>query len=92
MNMLNFTENRLCHRYFDYRKLTGNFRYKSSLENHGTDTFDSSFNDLLMLRQLTDLNFKWKELIQLMPSLRATRKIFPLNVKKCVESTYRDTF
>ena len=37
---------------------------------HWTDTFDSCFNDPLMLRQLTSLNFKWIKFIKMMPSLK----------------------
>ena len=34
-------------------------------------------NVRLMLRQLTNLNFKWKRLIKMMPSLLAVREISP---------------
>ena len=40
-------------------------------------TFDSCYNVRLMLRQLTNLNFKWKRLIKMMPSLLAVREISP---------------
>ena len=57
-----FTKNKLHGRCFDdyLKKL---FR-KNILKNA---TFDSCFDSRLMLRQLTDLTFKWRELIKRMP-------------------------
>ena len=40
-------------------------------------TFDSLFNGRDLLRQLTDLIFKWRELIKMMLPLLAIREIFP---------------
>ena len=37
--------------------------------------FDGCFNGRLMLKQLSNLNFKWKEFIKMMPSLLAVREI-----------------
>ena len=34
-------------------------------------------NGRLMLKQLNDLNSKWRQLIKIMPSLLAVRVIFP---------------
>ena len=55
------------HRYFDYN-LQKNFQ-TNILESDTTDTFDSYFNVWIMLRQLTDRNFK------MIPSLLAVREI-----------------
>ena len=41
-----------------------------------SDTFDSCFNGGVMLRQLTDLNFK------MVPSLLAVREMSPLKFQK----------
>ena len=37
--------------------------------------FDSCFNGRLLLKQLSDLNFKWKEFIKMMSSLLPVREI-----------------
>ena len=42
-----FTENKLCHRYFE-SNFAENFQNKHSWEQHRTDTFNSCFNDRLM--------------------------------------------
>ena len=67
----NFTKYKFCHRSFN-NTLQKNFR-TDILESNTvqTDTFDSCFNDWLMLRQLTDLNFK------MIPSFLAVREISP---------------
>ena len=56
------------HRYFDYN-LQKNFQ-TNILESDTTDTFDIYFNVWIMLRQLTDLNFK------MIPSLLGVREIY----------------
>ena len=66
----NFTIYKLRHRYFD-NNLQKKFR-TNILESDTTDTFDSCFNGRIMLRQLTDVNFK------MIPSLLAAREIYPL--------------
>ena len=66
----NFTTYKLHHRYFD-NNLQKNFR-TNILESDTADTFDSCFNCRIILRQLTDLNFK------MIPSLLAAREISPL--------------
>ena len=48
LNAWDFTKNKLGHRYFD-KKIAENFPKKYSSEWHQTDTFDSSFNDRLMV-------------------------------------------
>ena len=47
------------------------------LEKASAHTFDRCFNGRLMFRQLTDLNFKWIEMIRAMPSLLAVNETFP---------------
>ena len=70
LKVWNFTTYKLCHRYFD-SNLQKNFR-TNILESDTTDTFDSSFNGWIMLRQLTDLSFK------MISSLLAAREISSL--------------
>ena len=64
----NFTTYKLHHRYFDHN-LQKNFQ-TNILESDAADTFDSCFNGGLMLRQLTELNFK------MIPSLLGVRELF----------------
>ena len=47
------------------------------LEKASAHTFDRCFNGRLMFRQLTDLNFKWIEMIRVMPSLLAVNETSP---------------
>ena len=48
------------------------------LEKASAHTFDRCFNGRLMFRQLTDLNFKWIEMIRVMPSLLAVSETSPI--------------
>ena len=80
----NFTTHKLRHRYFD-SNLQKNFQ-TNILESDTANTFDSCFNSRIMLRQLTDLNFK------MIPSLLVTRKYLRLTFKSCVVSTCKGTF
>ena len=76
-NMLkawNFTTFKLHHRYFD-NNLQKNFP-TNILESDTADAFDSCFNGRIMLKQLTDLNFK------IIPSLLAAREISSLEFSK----------
>ena len=66
----NFTIYKICQGCFD-DNLQKNFR-TNILKSYTADTFDSCFNDRIMLRQLTDMNFK------MIPSLLAAREISPL--------------
>ena len=59
------------------RKITGRSR---------SDAFDSRFNGRLILRQLTNPNFTWRELLKMIP---AVREIFPFS--NCVVFTCRGT-
>ena len=52
---------------------------------------DSCLNGWVMLRKLTDLNFKWSGMIKMMSSLLA-REISLLKFKNCVISTCWYTF
>ena len=74
-NMLkawNFTENKLRHRCFDYNSQKI-FR-TNILGNSNRHICDSYFDGQLKLRQLTDLNFKWRWLIKMIPYLLSVGK------------------
>ena len=70
-NMLtawNFTKNKLHHRCLD-NKLQKIFR--KNVPKNSTGQILRIVNGRFMVRQLTDLNFKWRELIKMIPSLLA---------------------
>ena len=74
LNVLNFSKNKLHHRCFDNN--LQKFLRTNTLENVTGHIFlDSCINGRFMLKQLNDLNSKWKELIKRMPSLLAAREI-----------------
>ena len=73
LNLLNFSKNKLHHRCFDNN--LQKFLLTITLENVPDIFFDGCFNGQLMLKQLSNLNFKWKEFIKMMPSLLAVREI-----------------
>ena len=62
LRVWNFTRDKLCHRSF-----VENFSNKYSWEHTGLILL-MIVNGWLMLRELTDLNFKWRE-FEIMPSL-----------------------
>ena len=66
----NFTRYKICHRCFD-DNFQKNFR-TNFLQSYTADTSDSCFKSRIMLKQLTDINFK------MISSLLAAREISPL--------------
>ena len=71
----NLTKNELHHTCFDI--FCRKFPAQLFLREPTNRTFDSLFNGRDLLRQLTDLTFKWRELIKMMLPLLAIREIFP---------------
>ena len=74
LNVLNFSKNKLHHRCFD-NNLQKFLRTNTLEKVTGHIFLDSCINGRFMLKQLNDLNSKWKELIKRMPSLLAAREI-----------------
>ena len=51
--------------------------FQTSILDNRTDAFDSCFNGWLMLKQLTDLSFKWRDVIKMMHSFLPVEDIYP---------------
>ena len=52
-----------------------------------TATFESCLPGRLMIRQLTDKNFEWREFVKMMPSLFAAREVLHFNLDNYIVFT-----